>query len=109
MTPIITADRQHDRPWFTTDCIAWLARDMGIKLMGVDTSGHEVRGEDGSPQPGQPNHELLLGEGVALIEYLKNLDRLLGSVCGFCAADHDQRGGGLPVRVVAFEKLNDDD
>lgn len=104
------SDQQHDRPWFTTDCIAWLARDMGIKLMGVDTSGHEVRSEDGAPQPGQPNHELLLGEGVALIEYLKNLDQLLDKrFVAFVLPVMIKGAEAFPVRVVAFEKQGGDE
>ena len=99
------SDQQHDRPWFTTDCIAWLAHDIGIKLMGVDTSGHEVRSEDGAPQPGQPNHELLLGAGIALIEYLKNLDQLLDQrFLAFVLPVRIKGAEAFPVRVVAFPK-----
>ena len=99
--------QQHDRPWFTTDCIAWLAREQGIKLMGVDTSGHEVRSEDGAPQPGQPNHELLLGAGVALIEYLTNLDKLLGKrFVAFVLPVKIKGAEAFPVRVIAFEQLD---
>lgn len=97
-------DRQHDRPWFTTECIAWLAREAGIKLMGVDTSGHEVRSEDGAPMPGQPNHELLLGEGIGLIEYMANLDQLLGKrFLAFVLPVRIIGAEAFPVRVVAFE------
>ena len=96
-------DRQHDRPWFTTECIDWLAHDRGIKLMGVDTSGHEVRSEDGAPQPGQPNHELLLGAGIALIEYMTNLDQLLeGRFMAFVLPVRIRGAEAFPVRVVAF-------
>ena len=97
------SDQQHDRPWFTTDCIDWLAHDIGITLMGVDTSGHEVRSEDGAPQPGQPNHELLLGAGIALVEYLTNLERLLnGRFLAFVLPVRIKGAEAFPVRVVAF-------
>ena len=55
--------QQHDRPWFTTEAIGWLAEEVKIKVMGVDTSGIEVRNPDGSPFAGQPNHERLLCAG----------------------------------------------
>ena len=98
------SDQQHDRPWFTTECIAWLAEEAGIKLMGVDTSGHEVRSEDGARQPGQPNHELLLDAGIALIEYLTNLDQLLGKrFVAFVLPVKIKGAEAFPVRVVAFE------
>ncbi len=101
------SEQQHDRPWFSTDCIEWLAGEAGIKLMGVDTSGHEVRSEDGAPLPGQPNHELLLGAGIALIEYLSNLDQLLGKrFVAFVLPVKIKGAEAFPVRVVAFEHEN---
>ena len=81
-------DQQHDRPWFSTDCIEWLADVARIKLMGVDTSGHE----------------LLLGAGVALIEYLTNLDQLLDKrFLSFVLPVKIKGAEAFPVRVVAFE------
>ena len=100
--------RRHERPWFTTECIDWLVDDAKIKLMGVDTSGHEVRNPDGTPTAGQPNHERLLGAGVPLIEYLTNLEELL--TCRFVAFVLPPRIAGaeaFPVRVVAFELTGD--
>lgn len=98
------SERQHDRPWFSTDCIAWLADEARIKLMGVDTSGHEVRAADGAPQPGQPNHELLLGAGIALVEYMTNLDQLLDKrFVAFVLPVKIKGAEAFPVRVVAFE------
>jgi arylformamidase len=70
-------DQQHNRPWFAPECIEWLANDVKIRVMGVDTSGIEVRNPDGSPSVGQPNHELLLGKGIALVEYMANLGEFL--------------------------------
>jgi len=87
---------QHDRPYFTTDAICWLVDDAKIKLMGVDTSGHEVREKDSTPVIGQPNHVLLLGAGVPLIEYLTNLKPLLDKrVWTFT----------LPVRIIGLESF----
>jgi len=87
-------DKQHNRPYFATDAIRWLIEDCGIKLMGVDTSGHEIRHKDGTPVVGQPNHELLLGAGVPLIEYLTNLKPLLGKRTWTYT---------LPVRIIGLE------
>jgi len=69
--------QQHHRPWFATECIEWLVNEARIKVMGVDTSGIEIRNPDGSPFRGQPNHERLLGAGIPLVEYLANLGELL--------------------------------
>lgn len=96
--------QRHQRPWFTTDAIAWLVDDARIKVMGVDTSGHEVRNEDGTPFAGQPNHEVLLGAGVPLIEYMTNLGALLDRrFVAFVLPARISGAEAFPVRVVAFE------
>jgi arylformamidase len=96
-------ERQHDRPWFTTDCMDWLV-EQEIGVMGVDTSGHEVRGEDGVNVTGQPNHEALLGAGIPLVEYLANLDALLGKrFASFILPVKMAGAEAFPVRIVAFE------
>lgn len=96
-------ERQHDRPWFTTDCMDWLV-EQEIGVMGVDTSGHEVRGENGVNVTGQPNHEALLGAGIPLVEYLANLDALLGKrFASFILPVKMAGAEAFPVRIVAFE------
>jgi arylformamidase len=100
------SDQQHDRPWFTTDCISWLV-DKKITVMGVDTSGHEVRTETGGSAKGQPNHELLLGAGIPLIEYLTNLDQLLNKrFVSFVLPVKIAGAESFPVRIVAFTLEN---
>lgn len=97
-------DQQHDRPWFTTDCIAWLANEVQIKVMGVDTSGHEVRTEAGRNDYGQPNHETLLGADIPLVEYLTNLETLLDKrFVVFILPVKIAGAEAFPVRIVAFE------
>jgi arylformamidase len=86
--------QQHDRPWFTTDCIEWLAHEAKIKVMGVDTSGHEIRNTDGSAFHGQPNHDVLLGAGIPLVEFLANLEPLV---------DKRFMTFILPVKIVGAE------
>lgn len=88
-------ERQHDRPWFETKAIEWLV-EKGIKVMGVDTSGIEVRNEDGSPFHGQPNHEHLLGAGIALVEYMANLGEFI---------NHRFYTYILPVKVKGVESF----
>jgi arylformamidase len=88
--------KQHDRPYFANDAIRWLSYEAKIKLMGVDTSGHEIREKDSSPVIGQPNHELLLGAGIPLIEYLTNLKPLLEKrIWTFT----------LPVKIIGVESF----
>lgn len=97
-------EKQHDRPFFSTEAINWLANDIEIKLMGVDTSGHEIRHQDSSPVIGQPNHELLLGAGIPLIEYLTNLKPILNRrVWTFTLPVMIDGLEAFPVRVIAVE------
>jgi arylformamidase len=98
------SNKQHDRPYFATDAIRWLIEDVKIKLMGVDTSGHEIRHKDGSPVIGQPNHELLLKSGVPLIEYLTNLKPLIGKrTWTFTLPVRIMGLEAFPARVIAIE------
>lgn len=97
-------DKQHNRPYFATEAIDWLVNKTGIKLMGVDTSGHEIRHKDGSPVVGQPNHELLLSSGVPLIEYLTNLKPIVDKrVWTFTLPVRIVGLESFPVRVIAVE------
>jgi arylformamidase len=97
-------ERQHNRPWFATEAIEWLANDAQIKVMGVDTSGIEVRNPDGSASFGQPNHEALLGAGIPLVEYMANLGELLDRRFLTMILPVKIAGAeAFPVRVVAFE------
>jgi len=97
-------EKQHERPFFATDAISWLVYDAKIKLMGVDTSGHEIREKDSTPVIGQPNHELLLGAGVPLIEYLTNLKPLLEKrIWTFTLPVKIIGLEAFPVRVIGIE------
>jgi arylformamidase len=96
--------QQHDRPWFDTEAIRWLVEEARIKVLGIDTSGIEVRALDGSATLGQPNHELLLGAGIPLVEYLANLGEFLNQ--RFSAFILPVKIAGLeafPVRVVGIQ------
>lgn len=86
--------QQHNRPWFTTEAIGWLVDEARIKVMGVDTSGIEVRTADGRPLAGQPNHERLLCAGIPLVEFLTNLGECLNQRFMACI---------LPVKVMKLE------
>jgi arylformamidase len=97
-------DKQHDRPYFATDAIGWLIDEAKIKLMGVDTSGHEIRHKDSTPVVGQPNHELLLGSGIPLIEYLTNLKPILGKrIWTFTLPVRIMGVESFPARVIAID------
>jgi len=96
-------EKQHFRPWFATEAIDWLV-SLGIKVMGVDTSGIEVRNSDGSASIGQPNHERLLGAGIALVEYMTNLAPLINKRFQTFILPVKLVGAeAFPVRVIGIE------
>ncbi len=95
---------QHNRPWFAPDAIEWLAKEKKISVMGVDTSGIEVRNPDGSAFQGQPNHLILLSEGIALVEYLANLDKFVNQrFIAFILPVKIQGAEAFPVRVIGIQ------
>jgi arylformamidase len=97
-------EKQHNRPWFTTEAIQWLA-STGLKVLGVDTSGIEVRNPDGSPFYGQPNHEALLGAGIPLVEFLTNLGGLLNKrFMTYILPVKLASAESFPVRIIAIEE-----
>lgn len=97
-------EQQHNRPWFAPEAIEWLAQTVQIKVMGVDTSGIEVRNPDGSAFHGQPNHERLLCAGIPLVEFLANLGELVNKrFTAFILPVKIVKLEAFPVRVVGIE------
>ncbi len=96
--------KQHYRPWFDTAAIEWLV-EQEIKVLGVDTSGIEIRNPDGSAFFGQPNHEALLGANIPLVEYLANLQPLIGKRFTTYILPVKLAGAeAFPVRIIAIEQ-----
>jgi len=91
--------RSHDRPWFATEAIRWLAEDRRIACLGVDCSGTENRN-----QPRQPNHQILFQHDIPLIEHLANLDRITKKRLFVVAVPLRLHGSDAsPLAVTAFE------
>jgi len=101
-------EKQHYRPWFDTDAIKWMV-DRKIKVLGVDTSGIEIRNPDGSAFFGQPNHEALLGANIPLVEYLANLKPLIGKRFTTYILPVKLAGAeSFPVRIIAIEEVEEE-
>jgi len=95
-------EKQHRRPWFSTEAVEWLVEEAGIKVMGVDASGIEPRKPDGSPYEGQPNHESLLEAGIPIVEYMTNLESLIDNrFLTFILPVKIAGAEALPVRIIA--------
>ncbi len=85
-------------PYPATAALAWLV-EQGIKLLGIDSPGLEVEGDRRLP-----NHRLLFGRGIPLIESLVRLDELGAGRCYVFAQPLPAQGtDAVPLRVLAFE------
>jgi kynurenine formamidase len=89
-------------PYLAPEACRWLI-DRGVRLVGFDIpSPDDPRDGQGSERD-SPNHQLLLGAGVILLEYLANLDRLpVGDVHLVALPLPIAGADGAPMRVIAF-------
>ena len=92
-------DRSHDRPYITNEAVRWLALEKKVGLIGSDASGIEVKGE-----PNQPNHQLLMENGIPVIEFAANLEKLTAErftlvILPLCVEGLDS----CPIRLIAIE------
>jgi arylformamidase len=63
--------QSHDRPYLTEEAVRWLVEDRKLKCLGTDSSGYEVRGVDHNP-----DHRIITGAGIPVIECMNNLVQL---------------------------------
>ena len=91
--------RGHDRPVLAVDAADYLVNTIGIKCIGTDATGLEVRGRDD-----QPVHMVLFEGDVAMVESLTNLDKLSQSrFISFILPLAVKGLDSCPVRILAFE------
>jgi arylformamidase len=63
--------QSHERPYITEEAVRWLVEDRKIKCLGTDSSGYEVRGVSH-----HPDHVLITGAGIPVLECMANLTEL---------------------------------
>jgi len=92
-------ERSHDRPTLSHEAVRWLALERRISLVGSDASGIELKGV-----PDQPNHQLLMDNGIPIIEFAANLDALASERFTLFALALPVHGlDSCPVRLLALE------
>jgi kynurenine formamidase len=65
---------QEERPYLSVEAAKWLVK-RGVKLIGIDRTLHLEK--PGARAPNNlPAHDVLLRNGVPIIELLENLDKL---------------------------------
>lgn len=86
-------------PFFTERACLWLVK-RGVKLLGMDIPSPD----DPQNETDLPNHRILLGGGIILVEYLCNLEKLKGPSIYFISLPLRISGAdGSPARVIACQ------
>ena len=93
-------------PGFTAECAKWIAEELDISGVGVETVGIDA-GNAGALNPPFPMHYFLLGADKYGITSLKNLDKLPKHGAMIVVAPLPIVGGtGAPTRVLAIVGKN---
>lgn len=91
-----------DSPYLSRECCRWLVSE-GVDVLGMDTPSPDDPRMGQGAEEDSPNHHVLLGAGVVLLEYLANLDRLSQVEVFLVALPLPIVGAdGAPMRVVAL-------
>ena len=90
----------HHRPYLTPEATRWLVEQKGVRVIGVDATGIEVKGTDYHPV-----HSILLKEhGCALIEAVGDLSQLRRKRFEAWILPLKMRGlDACPIRLLAVE------
>jgi arylformamidase len=71
MDKLWNTPQAHDRPVLSIEATEYLVNEVGIHCIATDATGLEVRGRDD-----QPVHEILFHNDAAMVESLKDLDKI---------------------------------
>jgi kynurenine formamidase len=90
-----------ESPFLSSSACRWLV-DCGVDVLGMDTPSPDDPAQGQGAAVDSPNHHLLLGAGVVLLEYLTNLDQLGAEIFLVALAVPVEGADGAPTRVIAF-------
>lgn len=92
----------NDSPFLSEGAAQWLV-DRGCRLLGMDTAMPDNPKNGRGCSKDSPNHKILLGNNVILLEYMVNLASLNRPVVQLVVAPLKIRNGdGAPVRAFAI-------
>ena len=92
----------NDSPFLSEKAAQWLV-DHGCRLLGMDTAMPDNPKNGRGCSNDSPNHKILLGNNVILLEYMVNLAALNQPVVQLIVAPLKILGGdGSPVRAFAI-------
>ncbi len=97
-----------DHAFFSEDACRWLV-EHGCRVLALDTPQPDNPKNGRNGPKDAPNHKILLGNGVIIVEYLVNIRELRAPVVELVVAPLKIRSGdGAPVRCFAIvEELAD--
>ena len=97
----------NEYPFLSENAAKWLV-GQGVRLIGMDTPSPDNPAHSRGSAKDSPNHKVLLGAGVVLVEYLGNLKAISASSVELIVLPLKLKGcDGSPVRCVAIEGLKD--
>jgi len=96
-------DYYFNHPFFSESACEWMVKN-GCKVLALDTPQPDNPKNGKGAEKDAPNHKILLGEGVALVEYLINIRSIKSKEVNLVVAPLKiKEGDGSPVRCFAIE------
>jgi arylformamidase len=94
----------NEYPFLSENAAQWLVEN-GVRLVAMDTPSPDNPAHSRGTSKDSPNHKILLGAGMVLVEYLTNLKSLTASEVELIVMPLKLKGcDGSPARCVAIER-----
>lgn len=94
----------NEYPFLSEDAAHWLV-EKGVRLIAMDTPSPDNPAHSRGTPRDSPNHKVLLGAGVVLVEYLTNLKSVTAQEVDLIVMPLRLKGcDGSPARCVAIER-----
>lgn len=94
----------NEYPFLSESAAQWLV-DQGVRLIAMDTPSPDNPAHSRGAAKDSPNHKVLLGAGVVLVEYVANLKAISASSVELIVLPLKLKGAdGSPARCVAIER-----
>jgi arylformamidase len=94
----------NEYPFLSEEAAQWLV-EQGVRLIAMDTPSPDNPAHSRGTPKDSPNHKVLLGAQVVLVEYLSNLKSITTPEVELIVLPLKLKGcDGSPVRCVAIER-----
>jgi kynurenine formamidase len=94
----------NEYPFLSENAARWLV-EKGVRLIAMDTPSPDNPAHSRGTPKDSPNHKVLLGAGVVLVEYVANLKALTAAEVELIVMPLKLKGcDGSPARCVAVER-----